>query len=268
MHRDSYSPKSTSKYSTQNEPPKNLWITANARQYPDMYKVYTHFKQLIGVDNVILTSGAEMALRIALLLTKPRLLSIESPSWTMPQVAAYALDIPYELFSIRKQGASFVHDYETIHGDVVYITDEYNNVIKHECFDINKLPTTIVDTTYSLNKELYTVTEPNIFYIGSFSKIAGCGLRLGYLVYPHQYEERAQLLREQYINSMAAAFLLKLSQWPTMPDSFSKNNINDNLVTSHYTYETKLTNDALIPAKKFKIDGITYYRTGRKAKDD
>ena len=98
---------------------------------------------------------------------------------------------------------------------VLYTTDHFNNYFKHERNSISYTISDpkiwmITDETYTLRSLIDTVfkeregyedhiTRNNKFYIGSLSKVLGCGIRLGYIVFHSDYKDIFNLFRPQYL---------------------------------------------------------------------
>lgn len=98
---------------------------------------------------------------------------------------------------------------------VLYTTDHFNNYFKHERNSISYTISDpkvwmITDETYTLRSLIDTVfkeregyedhiTRNNKFYIGTLSKVLGCGIRLGYIVFHSDYKDIFNLFRPQYL---------------------------------------------------------------------
>ena len=120
MQRNTYVKKHDGYFSKQNEPLTGVQIIdRNYYEFPDMKQAYNKFKEFIGHDNFILTSGTETAVRIALQAFKPALFSVEYPSWTMPSVIAEALEINHDTFSFDFINNKIICQ-EKPKGDLIY----------------------------------------------------------------------------------------------------------------------------------------------------
>ena len=257
MERMPYAPKNNLSISTQNEPAHHTILINDFRLYPDMYAVYKKIRSLIGHNRFILTNGCENALRIALLAVRPRNLQYEYPGWGLVPVIAESLDIPHQPIQFEIINGSIEYKPTNII-DTIYITDRINNFFPHK----NMLSTSkkIIDISYTMDIKLIQNESYEDFIIGSFSKVAAPGLRLGILIYPEKYRKRVNLLREQYINSAAASYILKLNSWP-------KFNINENQsdgepLFRHATYSLYKDKPINVPYKKVSIGNKILYRVG------
>lgn len=97
--------------------------------------------------------------------------------------------------------------------DVYYNTRTFNSVLKHGQNPVNilKARASIIDLTYVGLDEILGLAADvescidagkpaNIIYVGSFDKMFGAGLRLGFAFYTDQYAESMAIQRENYIN--------------------------------------------------------------------
>ena len=267
MQRNSYTKKYEGSYSTQNEPLYQMNNKENFYyEYPDMKKAYDKFKFFTKNDNFILTSGTETSIRITLQTFKPKMFSIEHPSWGMPEIISYSLDIPFNKYNYRIKNNKIIPENPT--GDLIYYTDKQNNLFAHE--DLITDTIKILDCCYTMNLESMILESKKNFVVGSFSKIEGPGLRLGFLLYPEKYHNKIQLLREQYINTIAYNYLISLKEWPRFPNN---KNFKGNPLWFHDTYATynylpKNISKNINEYKIFSLDGQTFYRLGNKRKQN
>ena len=242
--------------STKNEP-------SIYSRYPDMYTAYENFSKhfKIASENFILTNGCENALRIALIMTCPERLYIEHPTWGLVNVICEAFNIRYTQMDFHYKNGAFSVDASNAYG-AIYTTDEYSNVIKHENVGgYNDTTMLIVDETYTNRVLLSTnkIFERNKIIIGSFSKCADPAIRLGYILFHDEYNDRFQMLREQYIGGEAIKYLRN----PFMHyNPIWKWDIPYEIVAQHSVYTTVKAKSLPIPHKAFLIDGIELCRFG------
>ena len=227
--RFDYSPK---KYglASQNEPAQGVTISCDCRLYPDMKRAYDKFAQLFHIDDrvgFILTNGGENAMKQALLAIRPKNLTWFEPTWKMPEVFCAALDIKprkkkFKYDAERKiiytpklyrGGDCFYSNYGITNAFEYYMEDEYSIIGLNYKFNY-----TIIDVTYqdfmkmSFSKFM-TNEHKNTIIVGSFDKLVGCGLRLGFVLFNKKvWNERMQLQREQYINMCAYNWLLNITR--------------------------------------------------------
>ena len=231
-------------YSTKNEP--------LPYRYPDMKSTYDKFSEIFDIpkNNFILTNGCENAFRIALLATRIKEISIETPGWELAKVIADSLDIkiyPLQLAIIDNK-IKYCTDYKN--NKNIYITDRINNFIYHPNYIVNN-GINIIDETYTQTYLYDNNREINFnkIIIGSFSKIADPSLRLGYILYNKNFNDRFQQLREQYISGSACKYINSLLD---KPKCFNYNINGLELKTEWYqTVVNKLNTD--LPYKEFKI---------------
>jgi hypothetical protein len=71
--------------STANEPYNDLCITANFKNYPDMYKVYEKMKLILDINDncIMLGNGFENVMKNILIALKPTTLTWFKPAWSM-----------------------------------------------------------------------------------------------------------------------------------------------------------------------------------------
>lgn len=246
--------------STQNEPDL---VGQDTARYPDMYETYLAFQETyhIGFNNFILTNGCENALRIALIALRIKNLIIENPTWAMAEIIADSLDINYKKINYIYNNKFELEPYSATN-DWLYTTDSYNNLFRHDNYNTSIFSNVILDETYTLQNLLNPDRQltNNLIIIGSFSKFAGCGLRIGYVLFNESMEERFHMLRESYLSSAACNFIQKRQK-------ISPNlNMYDEMypiVTKHSCYTTYAENPGYqYPHKEFKVNGRTFYRFG------
>ena len=218
MVRDFYKEKKIG-LSYQNEPPIKISIKQNIRLYPDMFNVYKSFQKIFNIeyDNFILSNGAENAIKNVLLAIKCKRLSWSKPSWGFIDVYCEQLNIKKKCHDFIDTGKCIIESKFKEKIDVYYNTMYVNNFIKHDINKDNlvKARISIIDISYldfgSIHKLVnqYDYKESNIIYVGSFDKLFGCGLRLGFAIFPNSYKENILLQREIFINSAATNFIMK-----------------------------------------------------------
>lgn len=274
IKRYGYKPK---KYglSDQNEPPLDRLLTVNIRNYPDMAMVYEKFSKAIEkpLNRFILGNGAENVIKNVLLAVKPKNLCWHEPTWNMLEVYCEALGIE----PIRKQfhvdtfGNIQNDDVQRIKGVDVYYCNcgttslfQYQNCGYPECRYI------IYDVTYLCLEEMKVwlkvlSKDKNAIIVGSLGKIYGCGIRLGFAVFPEELNDAMQLQREQYLNSVAADFILN-ENLNEVPASEFKNKLWDikpqgsSLTYNYFTVPGKYK--AEFPHKHFQIENHWYTKFG------
>lgn len=312
LTRDNYIPGETADYiiETRNQPRESLnYLNSclseeNIRKYPDMYKLYDDFSRLTGIpkDSFILTNGTENALRIVMQVLKDHencdIGITESPSWGMAEVVAnqvgfYTIDkLPY----IYRENSFHLYypNLERICNNeksVLYKTNLYTNLFYHndkdgyKYIDNNKLYI-INDYTYTPFDISVDKVSKNKFIIGSFSKVYGCGIRLGFIIFDPRYEKIMNLYREQYVNPIACALINYLYEFyktfeeckyvifnSTIFQKYESEKIfedkfKDNIICSTPYYYTLDKYISGIICKSFKVEEKIFYRVGRfKEKD-
>lgn len=266
MTRDSYRPDDkTIVYSMKNEPSVKTMAFQCRGTYPDMYETYHRFskKFRIPMDNFILTNGCENAARWAFLFFRDKKIWLEHPGWGMTKVICEAFGIEHGSFEYHYDQNSNRFYTDSIPDGVVYTTDRYNNLFMHENVPLKR---GVLDETYTLNTLLNAgrSLEKNKIVIGSFSKFAGCDLRLGYVLFHKAHNSFFQMMREQYINKAAVDFICNhLDGW-SRPELIEQT--KGRTVTYHPVYATFRKNAINVPYKGFEVDGVNFCRVGRVVK--
>lgn len=249
--------------SKQNEPGNDLILSGNVREYPDMFYAYKKFGEYFNLspDSFFLANGCENAMKNVLLALKPKNMVWAIPTWRMPEVYSEALG--FKLIT-----KSFIYDEKE---NLFKLPDDfydtktdalYDNAGNTSCLtyiwnytNLNKTQAkyNIIDLTYR-NVEFikYIVPilreNPKNIIIGSFDKMYGCGLRLGFAIFPKELEEKMALQREQYINMLAFNWIVKTnfednrSQYYNELFNLVFNNgfMNDNYITIKGKIDTTL----------------------------
>lgn len=250
--------------STKNEP---WFIEGEEKWYPDMAEAYDNFSNLFGVskDNFILTNGCENAMRLALMFFHGSTLYTEQPGWQMADILGEACNYNVEHYEYQYNGHAFFADTRNVPaGALLYTTDTYNNLFRHE--NVQWSYDLIVDETYTMNALLKgRVPRGQKIVIGSFSKFCGPGYRLGYILFDKRHNDRMQLLREQYI-SLAACHLLQdteLKSKITLRTQLKPEISGQHAITIHPTYMTfEKFLDLSLPHKEFVVSRVNFYRVG------
>lgn len=219
--REKYEPRING-MSSQNEPGEDLILEGNVRRYPDMYYAYEKFRSIFNLpkDCFFLANGCENAMKNVLLALKPRTMLWAVPTWRMPVVYAAALGfrlITKEFEYKDNEGFSLPQDYYNTEADVLYdnlgITTCFTYKYSLEDIKNSKASYNIIDLTYKSFFEMrYLIPilreNPKNIIIGSFDKMAGGGLRLGFAIFDKSLKDSMALQREQYINMLAYNWLI------------------------------------------------------------
>lgn len=232
---------------SQNEPVEDLNISCNCRLYPDMKKAYDKFADLFNINKettgFILANGCENVMKQVLLAMKPKNLTWFEPTWKMPEVFCAALGI-----KPRKYKFKYSHKDRKIYTPKLYRGGDcfYSNYGTSSLFHYygngegsmiganSRFKYTIIDVTYCDYSEMriakhYVEDDPDTIIIGSFDKLAGCGLRLGFAIFNKKvWNERMQLQREQYINMCAFNWLQNITKMKLLYN-IPKNPVRDYL---------------------------------------
>lgn len=229
LKRDTYKPERYGGISLHNEPPDDLFMTTNVRLYPDMYYVYKKFADWLGLPakNIMLGNGAENVIKNVLLALKPKSISWSVPTWGFIDVYCAQLNCQPIKHNFKYEDSLNICTEEdfTEDIDVYYNTLWFNSILKHEQSwrNLHNSRVSIIDLTYCELDEICKIAryfneyrldqpaniKPNIIYVGSFDKMFGAGLRLGFAFFSNAHVDSMALQRENYINQLAADFILK-----------------------------------------------------------
>ena len=271
--------------SRQNEPATDILLSGYVRKYPDMFYAYRKFQQLFALpdDSFFLANGCENAMKNVLLALKPKSMVWATPTWRMPEVYAAALDFKLitksYIFDYRDNSFHLPQDFYQTEADVLYDNFGITTCFMYN-FDINKLASSkatynIIDLTYRSFEDMQEfisllTTKPyggdkNII-IGSFDKLVGGALRLGFAIFPQKLKDAMALQREQYINLLAFNYLLDTEEFnyytpykdklSTLLENIPGSWLTDNFLTVKGDIETAL------PCYKFSVSGFDFTRFG------
>lgn len=190
----------------------NLKLSANIKKYPDMYLAYKSFSDIFNLsfNRFILSNGCEMAIKNALLALKPKTIFYNTPCWALLDVLSQSCNI----LKITEQSYyknKLFYSENSKQAEIYYTTLGRNNLfVAKDQLTTENQKFKLIDVSYF---NIYQIKQiiinyPNDIICGSFDKIYGPGLRLGFAIYPQKYNQKFQLQREQYINALAASFLI------------------------------------------------------------
>lgn len=259
--------------------PVNFTSDETARTYPDMYKAYINFARTyrLSRNSFILTNSCENALRIVLEALRPKYMYIENPSWGLVETLANGLLYPRPVQSeeqrIFKVNFEFQNNRFILGSHLIkvpqeesafYVTARYNNMFEHfpidNCNEYAKY--TILDETYSaeiLKNPQRDIAE-NKFVIGSYSKLCGAGIRLGYVLFHPKWNNLMQMLREECISQLAAAYVnVRMPDivLPKYEGSYvCRSNNYVTVKADEYNGDRRRIN------REFTVSGIRFYKLG------
>lgn len=265
--------------SRQNEPSNDLILTGNVREYPDMFYAYKKFSEYFNLsqDSFFLANGCENAMKNVLLALKPKNMVWVTPTWRMPEVYSEALGFKLItksfVYNKEKKFFELPNDFYDTKADILYDNAGNTSCLTYiwNYTNLNKTQTkyNIIDLTYR-NVEFIKYIVPILrensknIIIGSFDKMYGCGLRLGFAIFPKELEEKMALQREQYINVLAYQWLIETnfknnkSKYCELLQKIigCENCINDNFITIKGNIQTTL------PCYHFVVSGEEFTRFG------
>lgn len=284
LYRNKYE---TKKSGTSNEPVA-LEGFEYLREYPDMKRAYEIFSDLVELptNQFILCNGGENAVKNTLLAIKPKNMFFSYPTWGMLDVYCEALNInPIRSEMIVGENGDVYEDEEHFYMldgiDCFYSCCGINNYISYNPITNLGNCWKIFDLTYydwhSIKSWVCDLDSEKKIIVGSFDKMLGCGIRLGFAIFPRQFNDRFQLQREQFLNYSACQILeyLKINPevllrsslqdrankyWDTcLPAQIYK----DDIVTKTNNYITFRGDLNLnVPSTKFQIDDYKFTRIG------
>ena len=288
MKRDNpYQP--TPGISTANEPSGSLKLDVDFRQYPDMRYMYQKFSKWLDIpmSQFILANGAENAMKNVLCALKPKSIHWSIPTWGLVDVFCAQFDACPFRYPFRYSSDGIVEEPFNEDCDIVYTTYEFNNLFKMQTCMPNVLPKCrycILDVSYLTIDQIKAMMASypfekhgNLIIIGSFDKLYGCGLRLGFAMFNASLSEMIWLQRENFLNSGAYEFM-KSIEYPARSDEDDKyfNMLKAHLENSKDRFQTAqicrnfLTFSLheidlykrLLPYKMFTVDGHHMARFG------
>lgn len=265
--RDYYTKRKPSDISYLNEPKNDIIISCSIREYPDMFNAYEKIKTIFNVNDsisFILGSGCENIMKNSLLALKAKELSWSKPTWGFIDVYIEQLNIIPHIHEFKLNGDKVIEEDFNENVDIYYGTYKTNNVLCHEMNfkNIRKSRYSIIDISY-LNigqiKRLIHNIPKNVIYVGSFDKLYGCGLRLGFAFFNENIKQEMFLQRENFINSMAYQFLMQFDKYEHIKPEYNMGGIFNS-----FNFYSQLGNIDINGSitKKFKINGIQFTRIG------
>lgn len=284
LYRNKYSKREPG---TSNEP-SALEGFEHLREYPDMKKAYKIFSELVELpeNQFILANGGENAIKNTLLAIKPKNMFFSYPTWGMLDVYCQALGIKpiRSEMKINEDGNAYedLHHFCMLDGlDCFYSCCGINNYISYNPITNVGNFWKILDLTYydwhNIKSWACNLDAEKRVIVGSFDKMLGCGIRLGFALFPRQFNDQFQLQREQFLNYSACQILeylkenpdvLKRSACQDRAEKFWKTCLpaqiyKDDIVTKTNNYITFCGDlDLNIPCTKFQIDGYKFTRIG------
>jgi len=273
--RDEYKPVKTG-VPSMNEPPYEFsrWWS---RSYPDMYSVYESVSDFLQVDkqNIIVGNGCEGTMKSVLFAIKPEKLSFSVPCWGFLDVYSQQIGFKLDKHDYKLNG-KVMEDDDFNEIDVYYATWPANNYLPTRINgrNMNSSRFSVIDVTYSTPKQIVSLSKSidvhgKTILVGSFDKLFGCGLRLGFAVFPNEISEQVNIHREQFISSAAerAARELSLNQkiyennfsdmWKILPERTRERCF---YVGNNYFVVNGHHNE--LNGRLFSVDGMNFTRFG------
>lgn len=193
--RNDYQPRSGG-LSQLNEPPFSPRKLKMLRTYPDMFMAYQMFAEFFGIstDNLILGNGFENVMKSTLLAVRPSTLSYSVPCWGFIDVYAEQMGIHKDVHNYMMDSDAMIdEDFDDV--DIYYASSPSNNLFKTYTNGKNMFNAryVLLDVSYANVEQLKWFIDNvfdvnrNIILLGSFDKLLGCGLRLGFAIYPSRH---------------------------------------------------------------------------------
>lgn len=284
LYRNKYSKREPG---TSNEP-SALEGFEHLREYPDMKKAYKIFSELVELpeNQFILANGGENAIKNTLLAIKPKNMFFSYPTWGMLDVYCQALGIKpiRSEMKIDEDGNAYedLHHFCMLDGlDCFYSCCGINNYISYNPITNVGNFWKILDLTYydwhNIKSWACSLDAEKRVIVGSFDKMLGCGIRLGFALFPRQFNDQFQLQREQFLNYSACQILEYLKE---NPDVLKRSSLEErankfwdtclpaqiykeDIVTKTNNYITFRGDlNLMVPCTKFEIDGMKFTRIG------
>jgi len=251
--RDSYRAKiDLGDISSSNEPLETKGLE-HLRKYPDMLEAYENFSKIfdIPLNRFILANGGENAVKNTLLALRPKKMFYSYPTWGMLDVFCEALNIepvrvPFKIKTSSKEIFEDLYAYERLDFDCFYSCGSVNNYFRYVSIEPRAFPTKsdviqISDQTYSELDYIKNQVEHqscSTVIVGSFDKLVGCGLRLGFAIFPSYMNDRFQLQREQFLNYEAIQFLKNFNEY-NLKSNYRFEKLQEYLKTDDFYLENK-----------------------------
>lgn len=279
IKREEYKPR-TYGLSSQNEPGNDTILDGNVRQYPDMYYAYKKFADdfHLPMGSFFLANGCENAMKNVLLALKPKSMVWCVPTWRFPEVYSAALDFKLitkeYLYNAQLNTFELPSDFYDTEADILYDNLGITTCFKYAFSQCNlyntKTKYNIVDVTYkTINQMMILIPmlrkNPKNIIVGSFDKLVGAGLRLGFAIFPKELEEKMALQREQYINMLAFNWLVNTKLLDIKGSPYFEP-LNDIIESADYITDNFLTVkgnvQTTLPCFHFTVDGYDFTRFG------
>lgn len=277
IKRDDYKPRIYG-LSAHDEPGTDCILTANVREYPDMYYAYKRFGQLFDLENntFMLANGCENAIKNVLLALNPSNVLWNTPTWRMWEVYSEALNFKLINNPFIYTGSHFEERLYKDKVDIYYcnagITPSFKYNFDYEYLRQIKSRYNIVDLTYKTAKEMYIKikelkTNNKNIIVGSFDKIFGGGLRLGYAIYPKELHQVMSIQRENFINATAVNLLTSITDFSQLKnESKYKEELQTLITPRDFLTDNYLTIcgdvESTLNCVKFSVDNYKFTRFG------
>lgn len=266
--------------STQNEPSDDLILSANVRQYPDMYYAYKKMRDKVALSHqdILLGNGFENVMKNVLLGLKIKSMYWDKPAWGMLDTYCDQLDIVKINGNFKyDKGSKIIKNTKNIPPcDAYYTTLFANSYFTHvnvEDFNrLNNCKYIILDLSYLSFNEVLNVryefkNNDKVIIISSFDKLIGCGLRLGYAIFNKKYSSKILLQKERCINMLAYNFILNTDFNYKESSGYTRCLNNKDLVNKTYCITpnfmmVKGKIETTLPHQLISIDGFKFTKFG------